>query len=359
MQGDLAGAAAQFGEVAAEAETAHDVNNMAASLAGRSVVLAWQGDTGAARAAANAAIEAGSELGAAFAVLGYAGLVSAALAAGDVEAALDATEAWQHLTALAAAVQRALNARAALAGGDLIGARRGADDAVATTIGWWQTSALTTRARVAIAQGELDQAERDAHDALANAAGMQAYLEISDILECLAALAGEAGSHREAARLCGAAESIRHRMGVVRFEVWDAGYQASVAALRDALGEKDFESAWAEGAALSIEEAIAYAHAAAANANDPPAAGPRSPPPNVTWCDWSAKDWPTTTSPHGSSSHRAPCKPTSPTSTPNSDSPPAYSSPKKQPATPNPWALRPSVRTRRYARSRVVFTRLR
>ena len=32
-----------------------------------------------------------------------------------------------------------------------------------------------------------------------------------------------------------------------------------MAALRDALGEKDFESAWAEGAALSTEEAIAYA----------------------------------------------------------------------------------------------------
>jgi DNA-binding CsgD family transcriptional regulator len=31
-----------------------------------------------------------------------------------------------------------------------------------------------------------------------------------------------------------------------------------VAALRDALGERDFESAWAEGAALSTDEAIAY-----------------------------------------------------------------------------------------------------
>ena len=48
-------------------------------------------------------------------------------------------------------------------------------------------------------------------------------------------------------------------MGVVRFKVWDAGYEASVAAVRDALGEKDFDSAWAEGAALSTEEAIAYA----------------------------------------------------------------------------------------------------
>ena len=36
------------------------------------------------------------------------------------------------------------------------------------------------------------------------------------------------------ARLVGAAHCIRQRMGAVRFKVWDAGYEASVAALRDA-----------------------------------------------------------------------------------------------------------------------------
>src|SRR5450631_803224 len=41
--------------------------------------------------------------------------------------------------------------------------------------------------------------------------------------------------------------------------------------------------------------------------------------------------------PGGYSSHRARCKPTSPTSTTNLASPPAYSSSKKPPATPNPW----------------------
>jgi DNA-binding NarL/FixJ family response regulator len=48
-------------------------------------------------------------------------------------------------------------------------------------------------------------------------------------------------------------------MGAVRFKVWDAGYEASVAALRDAMSREDFDTAWAEGAALSTEEAIAYA----------------------------------------------------------------------------------------------------
>ena len=119
--------------------------------------------------------------------------------------------------------------------------------------------ALTARARVAIAQGKPEDAERDAHDALACAVDSGAHVTLPDLLECLAVLIGDAGSHHEAARLFGAAHGIRQRMGVVRFKVWDAGYEASVAALRDALGEKDFESAWAEGAALSTEEAIAYA----------------------------------------------------------------------------------------------------
>ncbi len=52
---------------------------------------------------------------------------------------------------------------------------------------------------------------------------------------------------------------MRQRMGTVRFKVYDAGHEAAVAALRDVMGEKDFDSAWAEGAALSTEEAIAYA----------------------------------------------------------------------------------------------------
>jgi predicted ATPase/class 3 adenylate cyclase/DNA-binding CsgD family transcriptional regulator len=261
IEGDLAGAAAQFAELVAEAKAAHDGLIEANSLAEQGVVLAWQGDTGAARAAADAAIQAAAEVGGIFAVLGHGALVNAGLAAGDVATAQGALEAWPQLSALpvTATAQRVLGAKAALAGGDLLAARRCADEAVTIGTGFYRMWALTTRARVAIAQGEPDQAERDAHDALACAADVAAYLLIPDILECLAVVAGESGGHREAARLCGAAHEIRQRMGAVRFKVWDAGYEASVAALRNAMGENDFDCAWAEGAALSTEEAIAYA----------------------------------------------------------------------------------------------------
>jgi predicted ATPase/class 3 adenylate cyclase/DNA-binding CsgD family transcriptional regulator len=261
-QGDLAGAGAQFAAVAAEAEAAHDEIWRVDSVVGRGNTLAYQGDIAAARATADAAVEATAELGGLKAGAAYHALAIAALAAGDAATAQDALEAaWPRVSALAqmTVVQRVLSAEAALAGGDLVAARRWADDAVsATTRAFWYDP-LATRARVAIAQGEPDQAERDAHDALARAAEDHAYLFIPDILECLGTLAGEVGSHCESGRLFGGAQAIRERMGAVRFKVWDADYHASVAALRDTMSEKDFDAAWAEGAALSTEEAIAYA----------------------------------------------------------------------------------------------------
>ena len=78
-QGDLVGAAAQFGELVAEAKAAHDGLIEANSLAGQGIVLAYQGDTAAARAAADAAIEAAAELGGIAAAQGYAAMVAATL----------------------------------------------------------------------------------------------------------------------------------------------------------------------------------------------------------------------------------------------------------------------------------------
>jgi len=261
FHGDLVGAAAQFGEVVAEARTAHDVLAEVDSLAYLGLVRAWQGDAGAARVAADAAIEAAAEVGGIYAAVGYGALAGAALAAGDAATAQEACEAWPTLSVLSqtTAIWRTLSSWAARAAGDLIAARRWADEAVTGTTGYYLTAALLAHAQVAIAQGEPQQGERDAHDALACAAEVEAYLQIPDILECLAGLAGEAGSHREAVRLFGAAHADRERRGAVRFKVWDVGCEASMASIRNALGKNDFESAWAEGVALSVEEAIAYA----------------------------------------------------------------------------------------------------
>jgi predicted ATPase/class 3 adenylate cyclase/DNA-binding CsgD family transcriptional regulator len=260
IQGELAGALAQLQVTAADAETNHDVVGRAAMLFCQGQALAYQGDTAAARAAAAAAIEAAADIGGFLEGFTYAALAVASLAAGDVAAAADASEAAsQRMSAELGAVNVNPIGQVALARGDLIAASRWADDAVSMMRGWHLAVALTTRARVAIALGEPELAERDAHDALACAAGVQAHLGTPDALECLGALAGAADSHREAARLFGAADALRQRMGAIRFKIYDAEHDTAVATLRNALGQADFQSAWSEGAELSTDEAIAYA----------------------------------------------------------------------------------------------------
>jgi predicted ATPase/class 3 adenylate cyclase/DNA-binding CsgD family transcriptional regulator len=262
FQGELAAAVAQFAALVAETRAAHgdDPYGKAASLACLGIALAYRGDTGAARAAAHEAIEAAAELGGLREGVAYWVLAIAALAGGDLDTAREpSAAAGQRAPPQAAAIMRASAAQAALAGGDLVAARRCADDAAAAAPGAFRADALSTRARVAIAQGEPSQAERDAHDALACAAEFQAHLFVPDTLECLAVLTGEGGRHREAARLFGAAHAIRQRNGAVRFTIYDAGHEASVTALRGTMGENDFDAAWAEGAALTTEAAIAYA----------------------------------------------------------------------------------------------------
>ncbi len=263
ISGDLAASAALQGKVAAEAEAAHDEMWRVSSLGGQSLVLAHQGKSAAARAAAEAMLDGGAGLGGRYEALGHMASGFAACAAGDFAAAHEAREAALQFPIVVSggtpALQRIWNAEAALADRDLAPARRWADEAVSTTTGFWLMWALSTRARVANAQNDPEQAERDVHDSLSRAAEGGARAHVANTLECLADLTGDGGSPREAARLFGAAHALRQRIGEVRFKVDDATYEASVATLRDALGDPDFDSAWAEGVALSTEEAIAYA----------------------------------------------------------------------------------------------------
>jgi DNA-binding CsgD family transcriptional regulator len=262
-QGDTGGAVAHFSTMYAVAEAGHYTNFQKYALASEGMALALQGETVAARAAANDALEGADEFGDITVGLACTALGVAALAAGDAPTAQSATgAASQHAMNVppsSAALFRTFGAQAALASGNFGAARCAADEAVMTATGCYSAWALTTRARVALAQDQLDQAERDAHDALTCAARLDAYLFVSDTLECLAAVASDVGNHHEAARLFGAGHAIRQRTGAVRFRVWEACYQDWIATLRNTLGQDDFDVGWAEGDALSTEEAIAYA----------------------------------------------------------------------------------------------------
>lgn len=275
---DLAAAAAQFSEVAADAQAAHDPFWEAYSQLMLGHTLAHQGDSGGARAAAEAAIDCATDVTGLGQGASFGALAHTFLAAGDVAAALAAGEAAGKACDPAILVALTLIngypiAQLALAKGDVSAARRSVDDALAAAMGVHRMVLLGVRARVAIAQGDFEQADHDARDALAIAAETKAYWTIPDVIECLAGLANDPGSHREAARLFGSAEAIREHTGQVRYTVYDADYIAAVAALRAAMDTEDFKVAWAEGGALSTDEAIASALRGVGHGHAQPAAG--------------------------------------------------------------------------------------
>ncbi len=78
-------------------------------------------------------------------------------------------------------------------------------------------------------------------------------------LEDMARIAAARGQPRQAARLFGAAEALRSASGVVLPPYLRAPIDHAVQAVREALGVGAFAEAWAEGAQLSLEQAIAAA----------------------------------------------------------------------------------------------------
>lgn len=260
-QGNLEAAVGLSREVIGESDAAHDMVSSCAGQACLAHALAHRGDTEAA-AAAQASIDTAVGLSPVLSGSACSALVFATLAAGDVAAAEHAREsATRFFGASAAAIinDPTSSAQISCARGDLNAAHRLADGAASITRGVHRARALTTRCRIEIAQGDRHRAERDAHDALGVAASIGAYLWVPDILECLASVMADAGSNREAVRLFGAADAARGRMGAVRFGIYQAGCNSSLATLRKSMGDSEFDDAWAEGTALSIDEAIAYA----------------------------------------------------------------------------------------------------
>ncbi|WP_240631675.1 LuxR family transcriptional regulator [Mycobacterium colombiense] len=272
VRGDIAEAENQLRQLMVEADEAHALIWQVNARSYLCLVLAHSAQAAEGRAVALEALDGAAEIGRYQEGVVYAALAFADLAGGDIDAAVDASAAARERFGdrpLAATTTKP-SAQVALARGDLASARRFAEDDVASAVGWFMVEALTTRARVALAEDEPGQAERDVHDALMRAVETGIHSLVPDLLECLARLTHLAGSHLDAARLFGAAHAVRERTGIVRFRVYDAEYDASVLATRQALTEKEFDDAWAAGAALSMDEAIAYARRGRGERKRPP-----------------------------------------------------------------------------------------
>lgn len=84
-------------------------------------------------------------------------------------------------------------------------------------------------------------------------------LSVVELLEAFAALASVQEQPRHAAQLWGAAEVLREAIGSPLPVSERPRYDKQVAQARSTMKETAFAAAWAQGCAMKMEEAIAYA----------------------------------------------------------------------------------------------------
>ena len=118
---------------------------------------------------------------------------------------------------------------------------------------------LRFRGKLAQQQGAWARAQAAYEESLRLQRGMGGKWEMVACLEGLAGVADGQDQAGRAARVWGAAEAQRERMGAPVPPAERARYAAAVAHTRAALGEAGYAAAWAEGRALTLEQAIAYA----------------------------------------------------------------------------------------------------
>jgi non-specific serine/threonine protein kinase len=82
---------------------------------------------------------------------------------------------------------------------------------------------------------------------------------ITSVLEGIGRLAGARGQPARGARLFGFADGLRRATGRRILPRDRAEHEEALAALRTSLGEEAYAAAWAEGPALSLDEAVALA----------------------------------------------------------------------------------------------------
>jgi predicted ATPase/class 3 adenylate cyclase len=146
--------------------------------------------------------------------------------------------------------------------GNLDAAHRCAEEALELArrlgSGWMQAGAERLLGRLALAVGEATEAERYVHDALGRLVAKGLALDIPECLDILAAVAATQGSFEEAAWLLGAAAAGRQRLGIVRFPPEPEFWASVERTTREALGPDGYDAAFAAGAALGADEALAY-----------------------------------------------------------------------------------------------------
>jgi ATP/maltotriose-dependent transcriptional regulator MalT len=152
---------------------------------------------------------------------------------------------------------RCLLAEAAVRRAELAEARRWLAEALAMPSPG--PRATRAQARLARAAGDNRRAWELAEEGLGSAHSSGSRLLVIDFLELLALLCVDSERHLEAGHLLGAAGAERERTGYVRFVPERADVDIARAKIGAALGTSALAAALSGGAALSLDEAVAFA----------------------------------------------------------------------------------------------------
>ena len=112
---------------------------------------------------------------------------------------------------------------------------------------------------IAYDQGDVDRAVRLYAESLGVVRELGAKWDCAACIEGLAAVAGAQGETARAVRLWSSAGAIREAIGAPLPPVDRPHRDSAHARLRGALGTATFDGLWAEGRAMTLEQAIAYA----------------------------------------------------------------------------------------------------
>jgi tetratricopeptide (TPR) repeat protein len=113
--------------------------------------------------------------------------------------------------------------------------------------------------KVAQAQGDYSAARSLYQEAISTMGQLEDKGGIPFVLESFGYLAVAEGQPRRAARLLGAAETLRQITGSALPVVSRADHEREITNVQHRLGEEAFVAAWAEGRAMPLAQAIDYA----------------------------------------------------------------------------------------------------
>jgi predicted ATPase/DNA-binding CsgD family transcriptional regulator len=118
---------------------------------------------------------------------------------------------------------------------------------------------LSNLSFIALHEGDYVRARELGEQALRLSLEMNNRLDTADVMAGLAGIIGIMGEPERAARLLGAYEAVMERMGAVAQPTNVPENDRSIAVVRAQLDEATFDSAWAAGRSMTLEQAAALA----------------------------------------------------------------------------------------------------